>query len=71
MKPSKFLLLLIGMVILESLAVGADLPGKWELLVENAGISSIHTFVTRFNSVVLLGQHISTLVDLRTKNYDL
>ncbi|KAK9920569.1 hypothetical protein M0R45_029122 [Rubus argutus] len=32
----------------------ADLPGTWELLVANAGISSMHTAVTRFNTVVLL-----------------
>ncbi|CAK7342764.1 unnamed protein product [Dovyalis caffra] len=32
----------------------ADLPGTWDLLVPNAGISSMHTAVTRFNTVVLL-----------------
>lgn len=32
----------------------ADLPGTWELLVSNAGIASMHTAVTRFNTVVLL-----------------
>uniref|UniRef100_A0A2N9HUH2 Aldehyde oxidase GLOX n=1 Tax=Fagus sylvatica TaxID=28930 RepID=A0A2N9HUH2_FAGSY len=32
----------------------AQLPGTWELLVENAGIASMHTAVTRFNTVVLL-----------------
>lgn len=32
----------------------ADLPGTWELLVPNAGIASMHTAVTRFNTVVLL-----------------
>ncbi|KAG9157874.1 hypothetical protein Leryth_000048 [Lithospermum erythrorhizon] len=32
----------------------ADLPGTWELLVENAGIASMHTAVTHFNTVVLL-----------------
>ncbi|CAL9002666.1 unnamed protein product [Prunus brigantina] len=32
----------------------ADLPGTWDLLVENAGVSSMHTAVTRFNTVVLL-----------------
>ncbi|ERN12018.1 aldehyde oxidase GLOX [Amborella trichopoda] len=31
-----------------------DLPGKWELLLQNAGISSMHTAVTRFGTVVLL-----------------
>ncbi|XP_031127136.1 aldehyde oxidase GLOX isoform X2 [Ipomoea triloba] len=32
----------------------AALPGTWELLVPNAGIASMHTAVTRFNTVVLL-----------------
>ncbi|KAJ0800889.1 putative galactose oxidase [Helianthus annuus] len=32
----------------------ATLPGTWELLVLNAGIASMHTAVTRFNTVVLL-----------------
>ncbi|KAB1224213.1 Galactose oxidase [Morella rubra] len=32
----------------------ADLPGTWELLVANAGIASMHTAVTRYNTVVLL-----------------
>ncbi|KAM7254785.1 hypothetical protein ACFE04_020026 [Oxalis oulophora] len=32
----------------------AQLPGTWELLVSNAGIASMHTAVTRFNTVVLL-----------------
>ncbi|XP_057742245.1 aldehyde oxidase GLOX-like [Arachis stenosperma] len=32
----------------------ADLPGTWELLVADAGIASMHTAVTRFNTVVLL-----------------
>lgn len=32
----------------------ADLPGKWELLVPDAGIASMHTAVTRFNTVILL-----------------
>lgn len=32
----------------------AQLPGSWELLVPNAGIASMHTAVTRFNTVVLL-----------------
>lgn len=30
------------------------LPGTWEVLVENAGIASMHTAVTRFGTVVLL-----------------
>lgn len=32
----------------------ADLPGTWELIVQDAGIASMHTAVTRFNTVVLL-----------------
>lgn len=32
----------------------AQLPGTWELLVPNAGVASMHTAVTRFNTVVLL-----------------
>ncbi|XP_015897003.3 aldehyde oxidase GLOX [Ziziphus jujuba] len=32
----------------------AQLPGTWELLLPNAGIASMHTAVTRFNTVVLL-----------------
>ncbi|KAI3723200.1 hypothetical protein L2E82_34622 [Cichorium intybus] len=52
MKPSRFLLLLfVCMVMLES---RADLPGTWELLVEDARIASMHTAVTRFNTVILL-----------------
>ncbi|KAL0451098.1 UNVERIFIED_CONTAM: Aldehyde oxidase GLOX [Sesamum latifolium] len=35
-------------------ATSADLPGVWELLVPDAGIASMHTAVTRFNTVVLL-----------------
>ncbi|QCE04429.1 glutathione S-transferase [Vigna unguiculata] len=31
-----------------------DLPGTWEVLVADAGIASMHTAVTRFNTVVLL-----------------
>ncbi|KAF3777810.1 WSC domain-containing protein [Nymphaea thermarum] len=31
-----------------------NLPGKWDLLMENAGICSMHTAVTRFGTVVLL-----------------
>ncbi|KAB2046630.1 hypothetical protein ES319_D01G249000v1 [Gossypium barbadense] len=34
--------------------VHAQLPGSWELLVSNAGVASMHTAVTRFNTVVLL-----------------
>lgn len=32
----------------------AQLPGTWQLLVPNAGIASMHTAVTRFNTVILL-----------------
>ncbi|GMN47749.1 hypothetical protein TIFTF001_016915 [Ficus carica] len=32
----------------------AQLPGTWDTLVENAGIASMHTAVTRFDTVVLL-----------------
>ncbi|XP_068636075.1 aldehyde oxidase GLOX [Aristolochia californica] len=31
-----------------------DLPGKWELLLEDAGISSMHTAVTHLGTVLLL-----------------
>jgi hypothetical protein len=30
------------------------LPGTWEILLQNAGIASMHSAVTRFNTVVLL-----------------
>ncbi|KAL5550243.1 hypothetical protein UlMin_000419 [Ulmus minor] len=46
-----FLLLTFFHILLPS---GAQLPGTWETLVENAGIASMHTAVTRFNTVVLL-----------------
>lgn len=39
------------MVMMDSLA---DLLGTWDLLAANAGISSMHTAVTHFNTVVLL-----------------
>ncbi|KAM7468032.1 hypothetical protein LguiB_015594 [Lonicera macranthoides] len=51
MIPWNFLLLFVISTATVSLA---DLPGKWDLLVENAGIASMHTAVTRFNTVVLL-----------------
>ncbi|KAK7300842.1 hypothetical protein RJT34_11693 [Clitoria ternatea] len=41
-------------VLFLSTHVRADLPGTWELLVPDAGIASMHTAVTRFNTVVLL-----------------
>lgn len=34
--------------------VSESLPGSWELLVENAGIASMHTAVTHYGNVVLL-----------------
>ncbi|KAL5709398.1 (methyl)glyoxal oxidase [Ranunculus cassubicifolius] len=34
--------------------IRADLPGTWELLVADAGIASMHTAVTRFNTVIFL-----------------
>ncbi|KAK7390477.1 hypothetical protein VNO78_25783 [Psophocarpus tetragonolobus] len=42
------------LVLLFFLPARADLPGKWELLVEDAGVASMHTVVTRFNTAVLL-----------------
>lgn len=47
---SLILLLLLSIL---SLSMG-DLPGRWELLVADAGIASMHTAVTHFNTVVLL-----------------
>ncbi|XP_041027938.1 aldehyde oxidase GLOX-like [Juglans microcarpa x Juglans regia] len=41
-------------VTLCGLLARAELPGSWELLVANAGIASMHTAVTRYNTVVLL-----------------
>ena len=34
--------------------VDAELPGTWELLVENGGIASMHTAVTHYGTMVLL-----------------
>lgn len=48
------LLLLYIVLNYASHVVLGDLPGAWELLVSNAGIASMHTAVTRFNTVVLL-----------------
>ncbi|XP_022743710.1 aldehyde oxidase GLOX-like [Durio zibethinus] len=42
------------LIFMSLLTVRAQLPGTWELLVPNAGIASMHTAVTRFNTVVLL-----------------
>ncbi|KAI3750324.1 hypothetical protein L2E82_20958 [Cichorium intybus] len=52
MTSSNFLLLLLVQMLM--IGSRADLPGTWELLVANAGIASMHTAVTRFNTVVLL-----------------
>ncbi|CAK9151429.1 unnamed protein product [Ilex paraguariensis] len=46
-----FLFLFTSTVIILS---RADLPGTWKLLVADAGIASMHTAVTHFNTVVLL-----------------
>ncbi|KAJ6806937.1 putative WSC domain-containing protein [Iris pallida] len=35
-------------------ATCAQLPGRWQTLLESAGIASMHTAVTRFGTVVLL-----------------
>ncbi|KAG8376959.1 hypothetical protein BUALT_Bualt09G0118300 [Buddleja alternifolia] len=52
MTPTKLLLLVF---FFNAARGGAgDLPGEWELLVPDAGIASMHTAVTRFNTVVLL-----------------
>ncbi|KAJ0832167.1 putative galactose oxidase [Helianthus annuus] len=53
MKPSNIILILL-IWMLEILALHADFPGTWEVLVHNARIASMHTVVTRFNTVVLL-----------------
>ncbi|KAK3037469.1 hypothetical protein RJ639_031963 [Escallonia herrerae] len=55
MAPPKILLLLLTTFLTSTtLTTRAALPGTWELLVANAGIASMHTAVTRFNTVVLL-----------------
>ncbi|KAK8503032.1 hypothetical protein V6N13_015178 [Hibiscus sabdariffa] len=43
-----------ALILTSLLTVHAQLPGAWELLVLNAGVASMHTAVTRFNTVVLL-----------------
>ncbi|KAI4302690.1 hypothetical protein MLD38_038409 [Melastoma candidum] len=48
-----FILLLL-LLLLGPRPGSADLPGTWEIIVPNAGIASMHTAVTRFNTVVLL-----------------
>lgn len=62
---SRFLLFLL--MLMMTMKSRADLPGTWELLVENAGISSMHTVVTHFNVVVLLDRTNSSLFDPSTK----
>lgn len=47
-----FLGFLLALCLLRGAA--AQLPGTWELLLENAGIASMHSAVTRFGNVVLL-----------------
>ncbi|XP_075491906.1 aldehyde oxidase GLOX-like [Primulina tabacum] len=51
MTSTKLILLLL---VFFTVTRAADLPGEWELLVADAGISSMHTAVTRFNTVVLI-----------------
>nr|GLL36951.1 aldehyde oxidase GLOX-like [Ipomoea trifida] len=52
---TKFVVLVLIYVI-HSITCPArgTLPGTWELLVPNAGIASMHTAVTHYNTVVLL-----------------
>ncbi|KAJ0987837.1 hypothetical protein J5N97_006193 [Dioscorea zingiberensis] len=45
--------LLLILIVLTARA-HAQLPGTWELLLENAGIASMHTAVTHLGTVVLL-----------------
>ncbi|KAI3775924.1 hypothetical protein L1987_45684 [Smallanthus sonchifolius] len=53
MKPSAIILLLL--IWMQAMNESRpDLPGTWEVLVHNARIASMHTVVTRFNTVVLL-----------------
>ncbi|PON90784.1 1,4-alpha-glucan-branching enzyme [Trema orientale] len=47
-------LLLLPFPFLFFVLARAQLPGTWDVVVENAGIASMHTAVTRFNTVVLL-----------------
>ncbi|KAK9123844.1 hypothetical protein Sjap_013446 [Stephania japonica] len=47
------LLFIVCFSTLHALARG-ELPGTWELLVPNAGIASMHSAVTHYNTVVLL-----------------
>ncbi|KAM3287798.1 aldehyde oxidase GLOX [Capsicum chacoense] len=55
MTTSNFLFLFFSLLIhFITIPTRADLPGTWELLVSDAGIASMHTAVTHFNTVVLL-----------------
>ncbi|XP_039144736.1 LOW QUALITY PROTEIN: aldehyde oxidase GLOX [Dioscorea cayenensis subsp. rotundata] len=46
--------LLVILTVLITVRARAQLPGTWELLLENAGIASMHTAVTHDGTVVLL-----------------
>lgn len=50
----QFLFFQFPILLLSPLLTLAQLPGSWDLLLENAGIASMHTAVTRFGTVVLL-----------------
>lgn len=52
--PWRFFSVSISVFIILISRTFADLPGTWELLVPNAGIASMHTAVTRYNTVILL-----------------
>nr|GEX33832.1 hypothetical protein [Tanacetum cinerariifolium] len=68
MNPSRFLLLIvICMMVMKSR--GADLPGTWEVLVENARIASMHTVVTHFDTVVLLDRTDLSPTEERHQKY--
>ncbi|KAH0720649.1 hypothetical protein KY285_005517 [Solanum tuberosum] len=56
MATSNFLFLFFFIFLIHFFTVPsrADLPGTWELLVPDAGIASMHTAVTHYNTVVLL-----------------
>ncbi|KAH0779179.1 hypothetical protein KY290_005606 [Solanum tuberosum] len=49
-----FLFFIIFLIHFFTVPSRADLPGTWELLVPDAGIASMHTAVTHYNTVVLL-----------------
>ncbi|PIA54563.1 hypothetical protein AQUCO_00900849v1 [Aquilegia coerulea] len=51
---STWLLVFFISTIIQPFFIHADLPGTWELLVPNAGIASMHTAVTHYNTVILL-----------------